>query len=590
MESCISHSREAELASAGVISYEAAVMGAFRTREAFATCRPFSVMILGFGSEYLYRDGVLCYLRGHAIHVLNVHEAANTEMVISLPPKIYGMMDCRIKLMSFRDNVLVILCIPPSTNAKSIILAINTLAGTLADAERIRLSVRVPRSSTCFIRHNARHVIYGLYSDTVVGWHGHREWQFWHFKLLISQEGRRLSQLTSHPGMDIGSTVVFEIFDDNLYVLSSQVTVDTEEQDPISYYHVSRYDLKKDGPEEPETWPMWRRQHREGPIHDSWTDLALRRDEDSGGLLITETRREWQDGHSKQKRTAYIRPLIDAAAAAAENFGDTTINEPPVSDIISSTAHAGESARWTPPPDPSVQENTRAHSPPSRPRDPRLPRHCHPEYKGDQPPSQFRDYRLAQTKYRAYNYSSAAFLDIVYDDQSSTQYPPFQQQIRFRLQSRIQTRSEDCFEDRGIRTWPPLDAPGELLKVLNPGSGAGELDGCSDERSVLYMAGSDISGQGKPIVLVNFDPLIRFPGLKTLDELERRRGNQNLPSFNDRVSLDQINIGSQGQPGEMIGAATSSNQRGDPGTGGRVSRFRHLRAMWQQIGCGYQLR
>ena len=565
-------------------------MGALRTREAFATCRPFSAMILGFGSEFLYRDGVLCYLRGHAIHVLNVHEAANAEMVITLPPKIYGMMDCRIKLMSFQDNVLVILCMPPSTTAKSIILAINTLPSTLPDAERIRLSVRVPRSSTCFIRHNPRHVIYGLYSDTVVGWHGHREWQFWHFKLSSSQEGRKLPQLTSHPGMDIGSTVVFEIFDDIFYVLSSQVTVDTEEQDPISYYHVSRYDIREVELEKPESWPMWRRQHREGPIHDSWTDLALGRDECSGGLLITETRREWQDGHSKQKRTCYFRPLIDADAAAAENSGDTTINEPPASDTIVSTAPVGESARWTPPPDPSVQENTRAHSPPSRTRDPRLPRHCHPEYKDDQPPSEFRDYRLAQTKYRVYNYSSAAFLDIVYEDHSSAHYPSFKQQLRFRVQSRIQTGSEDCFEDRGIRTWPPLDAPGELLKLLNPGSGASELDGYSDERSVVYMAGSDISGQGKPIVLVNFDPLIRFSGLKTLDQPERRGNEPNSPMVNDGVSLGQRSMRSQGQPSEMPGASSSSNPTADPGTGGRVSRFRQVRAMWQQIGCGYQLR
>ncbi|KAL9101920.1 MAG: hypothetical protein Q9187_009187 [Circinaria calcarea] len=393
--------------------------------------------------------------------------------------------------------------------------------------------------------------------------------------------------------MDIGSTVVFEIFDDELYVLSSQVTVDTEERDPTSYYHVSLYNLRDTEPQKPKTWPMWRRQHREGPIHDSWTDLALKRDACSGKLLVIETRRAWQDGHSKQKRTSYIEPLISEAEAATEGFGDTAMSRSPVSNTVEPTAPAGEPARWTPPPDPmlpSRSEMARPHLSRSRTRLPRKARHCHPEYKGDQPPADFRDYRLAQTKYRVYNYSCAAFLDIIYDDQSPTQFPQFKQQLRFRVQSRVQSRvqadSEERFEYRGIRTWPPSDAPGELLKVINPESGAGRLDGCSDERSVVYMAGSDVSGQGKPIVLVNFDPFIRFSGLKTVDQAEHRRDEQDLSTFNNGLLLDQMNIGSHVQPRVALSEPAASN----PAAGGRVSRFRQIRAMWQQIRHGYQLR
>lgn len=51
---------------------------------------------------------------------------------------------------------------------------------------------------------------------------------------------------------------------------------------------------------------IWRRDHREGPINEMWTDLAIRFDETTGRPVIVECRREWADGNSENHQTVYL--------------------------------------------------------------------------------------------------------------------------------------------------------------------------------------------------------------------------------------------------------------------------------------------
>ena len=567
MENCCFYSREARLARDGKLSFVKAVSNAYHTREAFASARPFSVIVLGFGSDFLYRDGVLCYIQGISIHVLNVYEAADTEMIINLPPSISGPLK-KMKLMSYRDNVLAILCTPCTPSPKSSILAVETSSGPMSDVQRIRLSQPVVRGSMPFIRHNSNHLIYGYHSDSI-GWHGHREWQFWHFRFPRPQEGKKLPQMKSHPGMDIGSTVVFEVYDDNFYILSNQVTLDTEEQDPMSYYHLNTYDLGKTDlslPEhdQPEYNRLPRRQHREGPIHDSWTDISLQKDERGGGFIIAETRREWQDGQSTQKRTCYLTPLEDTM--------DFTPMLPRPSVQPAAVADPDSARAMTPPPDPVYSVTSSTLPPEPSPIAKRNPLYYHPEYTSSQPPSAQREFRLAQTKYRVYNYSASAFLDVVLDNEPPLHNPRLLQHVRLRVRSRRQISpltvdgslsSDERFVNRNTKMWPPLDAPPELLDLLNVGSGINSLEACSDERTVIYMAWSNSSRQDKTIVLVNFDPTIRFSGL-------RRLGNA-------RTECQRASPRSTSGGGNQI-------------CEGRVSRFKLVRAQWKHVNRAYQLR
>ena len=610
MKNCILYSREADLARNRQISYEAAVTNAFRTREAYANARPFSVMTIGYGTEFVYREGVLCYLNGRLIRVVNIHEARSLELVFTLPPKLYETMDCRIKLMSYQDNILVIMCIPLSSDPKSIIVAVNTQDREIPDVDRVRLSVRVPRSSTYFVRQNKEHLIYGYYSDINVGWHGHREWQFWHFELNGSREGQKLQKLTSHPGMDIGTTVVFELFDNYFYVLSNQSSVDTEEPDPTSFYHVNRYQLKGGILQNP--IQIWRRQQREGPIHDSWTEFALQRDECSRNLFITETRREWQDGHSDQKRTFYSEPLV--FTSTTETSAEPAIINPTIGATSESLVDRDTSGRWTPPPDPIVlaKLDLSTGKPPVRRR---IPRQYHPEYAGSQPPLTFRNFRLAQTKYRTYNCNCMAFLDIVLDDQLSSTVPGSQPQLRLRLQSRTQASpldengllrkpeidlqignillgSEEVFADRGTKMWPSLNAPTCLTRLLNPEPGLSYLAAQADERSVVYSTGSSL-GKDRPIILINFDPAIQFPGLERLDEHPKETYEQTIrgPESNDGLAPDSqrtMDLGDRERVSSSPGQGLrQENKAADMR---RMSRFKREKALWREIRQGYQLR
>ena len=54
---------------------------------------------------------------------------------------------------------------------------------------------------------------------------------------------------------------------------------------------------------------IYRRQHAEDPINDSWTNLSLQVDESTNHLVIVESRREWLDGASKQYGTFYTQNI-----------------------------------------------------------------------------------------------------------------------------------------------------------------------------------------------------------------------------------------------------------------------------------------
>lgn len=566
--------------------------------------------MLGVGSQFLYRGGILCYIRSHIVHVLNVHEAASSELLVNLPMKVKGASDSEIKLMSFQDNIVAVMYIPVSDDTQAVVMAvdINTdgLQGLrIPDIERIRLSAQVPKSSKYFIRHDCKQLIYGYHSDSVIGWHGHREWLFVQFRLSKPPVHKKLPRLKSHPGTEIGCNVVFEIFDDYFYIISTQVALDTEEADPTALYYVSRYKLWEDiNKQETEKWEMgeyWRRQHREGPIHDSWTDLALRRDECNGQLVITETRREWEKGGSKSKRTSYTQPLTSELIFKNPEALTSGLPQPEPADSSTSVpVDAGEDLNirmMTPPRDPSKPGPSDPFSI-SMPGRRRIPRDCHAEYAGDSPPHDFREFRLSKTKYRSYNRSSQSFLDIVLDDQKPEQRQ-YKEQIRLRIQSRARASpldarglilegdpdhnmgeniedSDEAFRNKTMKLWPPVNAPADLLSLTNPNpANLPRIDAGSDERSVIYMTGSTKEGENKPIILVNFDPAIKFSELPMLGE------------------------GPSSSTGETSGGRKRSYQEvselpmyqaGAFKKDGRTSRFKRQPAMWRELNHGYRIR
>ncbi len=597
------HTKEARLARDGVITYADAARRVFRRREAFATAQPHSVLVLGYGTSYLYQSGVLCYIHGQHIRVLNVHDAVQTENVIHIPTLIGLAVYTdsakhigQLTFLNYCDRILACLYEVGDDGGKAWLVAIDIRPGP-ATRRRIRLALPLETTEKLFVRHNKKHLYYGTHSGTAS--HGHHEWIIKSFELHGPTEQPSL-QLSNFVGSDLACTVAFEIHNDYFYALSNQTSFDVEEVDWTSYYHCLRFPLDKPQKECIQVnREIWRRQHIEGPINDSWTDLGMRVDERSGELLIVEGRREWQDGGSESLRTFYTQKiefrLNDELEAlkAEESSGDgiqststsSCLQALPIDDPLTST----------------LDENSKPHWAPPRKR---LKRDYHPERDPEEErcSTQNRIFTLAKTRYRTYNPCSSSFLDLVLDNRVSASIAPnclLGHQIRLRIGSRKRAklkRNEDTghvipeeqerFVDRGIRLWPPENTPTDLINILNPSLNTSEVEATSDERSLIYMAEFPPPSQERAIIFINFDSAIRFTG---------------LPILNLKSSQGAIADGNICQYDVMLEPRRLDNCKGKqsvrpiaairPTCSGPIPAwFREEKAMYLEIGKGFQLR
>lgn len=472
--------------------------------------------------------------------------------------------------MYYSDGILAIHVTNRGHNESSLKF-INT-KHKLPDSERgvgfISLGLT---SSRLFVRHTAQYVCFGTHTGT--GSDGHRKWiihtcnmNFVKSNIEIGNVELSKLLLDDFHGNDIGSTVAFEINDGHFYAVSNQGTYEVEEVDWTSFYHCVRFPL--DRPVEEATQKdarVYRRQHAEGAIHDSWTDLTLQHDERTNDLFIVESRREWVGASSKQARTFYTSRISFAMPETTypswegDSLGyDITPPLPlPVDDILTTVLDSSHSANYMPTP----KQYSWAR---------------HPELPSTMPlqPSP-RSFILARTKFRAYNYSCSAFLDLVEDGQCCPNSPPAAVPcLRLRIGSRRFAPTDDLFgyEDgrnasdhtftsgspRGehvrfaddtqyrytpIRMWPPppsrCPCSARLHDIMNPdvrpnlgmGSGQKTITAVSDERSIVYMvkpskaysyesaSGDRADSDLGTIVLVDFGRSSMPTSSSTTDEL-----------------------------------------------------------------------
>jgi hypothetical protein len=444
--------------------------------------------------------------------------------------------DC-ITLLSYKDGILALLYEAHGDLDESWLVAIDRRIDPHEDP--VKLVCPIDHSGKLFVRQNGSYLYYGTHTGMSTE-HRHHEWVIMGTNLEAGEK-MPVVQLGGFVGSDIGVTVCFEIYNDYFYALSNQTSFDVEEIDWTSCYHCVRFPVSN--PSEIRRYDkIWRRQHMEGPINDTWTYLSLHLDQGNNHVVIVECRREWKDGGSTSMRTFYNMPLPFPNESPISNKGDDD-------DSDSSAKYFLATDHSFPEHDILVTQIDETNNPIYVPGRTHLPRQCHPEYSNtDSPP---REFILAKTKYRTYNLACSAFLDLVNDPPNS----PFSAS-RGRLRLRIGHRklksplspdekgrevlrkpkedpsgvpipgSEEEFEDRGVEMWPPEDAPQELLEVLCPFRSIGKVVAASDERSVIYMTGPSYSKQ-RAIVLINFDPTVsrvllkpdpavNFTGLKRL--------------------------------------------------------------------------
>ncbi|EEP75377.1 predicted protein [Uncinocarpus reesii 1704] len=479
------HSAECRLAASGQISYRQAIRRAFDVREAVATAQPYSAGIMGYAESFQFRQGVLCYKYGHTIRILHTRAADGTEQVIDVRAAfseavlpLTASEQLQVTLLYYSDGITTCLC---KWGGRTWLMAFDVCSHSReVGVSRLRMGVYLPED---------RNVT------------------------------KRPVQLENVVGSELGSTVCFEIRDGYLYVVSNQTSHEEEEIDWTSFYVCVRIPLSR--PTEPMWQRYWRRQHQEGPLNDTWTNLSLQTDEDTGNLIIVECRREWRDGGSENYRTYYMQPIDRPHAQAewdAEILDPVTMRTPfPTEDPPSPGFPRYRPVSRLPSDDPLTRTLDAFSKPNYVPPRKRVKRQYHHEYTTEERNSDSRkDFPLSKTKFWTYNYSALSFIDLVNDPLPTGAFSAPSDRLRLRIGSRKRKCpideageevspgflyppehlhedatpmecSEERYESRGIKLWPSDDAPEELLRTLCPRSASGEIQAAADERMIVYL-------------------------------------------------------------------------------------------------------
>ncbi|KAL8956733.1 MAG: hypothetical protein Q9193_005823, partial [Seirophora villosa] len=560
------YSKEFELVAAKLLSPAAAIRKLYNRRRAFATAKPSSVIVLGDGKSFLYRQGILVYVRGRTIRILDVHNASRREGVLFASLIAEQILDTccvstEVELYNVQDGLLTFMFHGETQTLgwKSWVLVIEADYHKDAEdfhSERVLLVVDLWTPEDLIVRNDTSHICFISPTGSSVNGR-HREWvcKVWD---LREQEPRPIAlQIRELAVSELGQGLVFEIFDGYLYAVSTQSPFEMDEPEWTSFYTCYRFPLDNPHPLTLEKLRIWRRHHQEGPINDLWTDLKLHKDEMTGKLFVIEARKEWTSGCSAQSRTWYRQELptqFSHSEAATADGGDLPqLSGADHSHDLSSSDISTQDPPYlhaTLPVDSGLDAKSfTAISSERRPGHARLPLNTHCEYPSDDPAPPIVDsFILAKSKNRAYNPSASAFLDLVIDDRQPSAQSKWAQQIRFRIGSRCEASpldsngmihkhcidsfggqvvpdSELRYVDQGISVWPPANAPTVLQDLLNGnvvsdnarsrGSGRktlGEVTAVSDERSIVYLVkekGAPEDAQGQ-LILLSFDQHLQY--------------------------------------------------------------------------------
>jgi hypothetical protein len=450
---------------------------------------------------------MLCILEGNIIRVSDTH-AQRENSTIDLSHIIDTFSEAsasssssgtKSSLLYYNDDIVTIYVEGRGGQDNGHIYAINTKPGVLGQARLIKM-IRPEATHKLFARHTSQFLYYGTY--TSVGSQGHYEWEVQGISLHGENNNLPCAPIQLHGffGTDISSTIALEIHEGYFYAVSNQTSFEVEEIDWTSFYHCMRFPVDNPKPEFLESnKKLWRRQHDEGVIHDSWTDLSLQIDESTNNLMVVEARREYHKNLSRQVRTFYISEFVSGFNSPHSSTEGSPLLE----------ASTGPELPWG---DAYIQTLDSTNNPSYAPPELRYNWNFHPEASLRSNPG--RSFILARTKLRAYNYSCASFLDMVEDDrccnESSTSC------LRLRVGSRsvapLDWKELDvampqlltlpalpndvAYRHSTTKLWPPsaLRCPcsKRLHHILNPPLPGGSaysrsITGTLDERNLVYM-------------------------------------------------------------------------------------------------------
>ncbi|KAJ5882709.1 uncharacterized protein N7473_011143 [Penicillium subrubescens] len=536
LQSVLAYSKEGRTALAALSGYRKAVGHRFDICEAIATASPYAVAMLAYAADFVYHQGVLCYRVAHEIRLLNVHHGARHEQVLNLYeviPRLDAVLQeetpdaaSRVKSLHCSNGIVVFRLEGISAQPDSLV-AID-MAPRQSRHKRLLFHKPIPSSGPIVVRHSRAYLWYGVFVETL----GSQGAWLCHGVDLATGETIEI-QLEQVACGDLGKTICFEIHHDHLYTISTQVISEDDERFS-SFYHWSCFAPRN----KTRKWRgrLWRRENREGPINDMWTDLSIRKDEATGRPMILECRREWPNGNSENHRTTYIEPLPTPAELQADH--PEGYSESPLIGDDSDNEEAGPSK------DPVINR-TYEHRPEKR-----LRRNYHPEHEVSDDPIDRQEFIYAYTKHHRYDLASSTFIDLVNDPTPQATGVRVQDRLRLRTVSRkpkcpideegtagipgllfpptlldpnglpIQG-AEERFVSRGVHVWPSEKPPTELQNLLCPDQRSGVVIALADERSLIYsISCPGLPSQHKALILISFDPALHLPTLRPLPPSE----------------------------------------------------------------------
>lgn len=482
--------------------------------------------------QFIYANGTLCYILDQKLRVLRFHESTDTELVVDIRKFLAthvvesdGKRLYKFRVVHYAHGIVS--CLYTHTWKQepfNLIVVFDLHKGKFLTKERISSFFKL------FVRNTEKYLWMGAQAE--VGDDGFRRWMV---KVYSIEEDKWFDKLVLADvvGSELNSTVCFEIIDDYFYGISSQTMFIVEQIDWTSFYHCFRYPVDKPFAESVEILPKklsWRRQHADGVIDDRWSFMMLRKDEETGELILTESRKEWPDGQSQSRRSYYSMKI---------DFSTPSVSEP---DPLANGQRYGDSSTF--PNDVLARmrnENSRSNF------HERVLRPAKFIHHGDDWQTR-PEFTLSKTPLRTYDLSCQTWIDLVDDSEPS----PLEPTQRIRLRSGHRRRRYDqvtgCpggsgnspppttqdeiiereFSNDEVLYWPPEQHPtdpddrlDDLLTTMNPTNHLGYIMGTSDSRCVVYTTGGDAKNGIRPlldsterppmaILYLSWDPSVRL--------------------------------------------------------------------------------
>ncbi|EGY18296.1 uncharacterized protein VDAG_08630 [Verticillium dahliae VdLs.17] len=439
---------------------------------AVRTANPFFAGVVAMVDAFVYSNGMLCYTshdRGtvmNTLRLLDLRQPSSAEIVIHLTHIGFGGSVWNLKPLVepiyYADGFVSCIFRPTSTsqtkqNTHSTLLVFRPASNQLVLTYPL---ARPGQEDFCFVRNNSEQVWIGEWENVADG-RGCLVLQLFD----VPSRTWKLPQVrTPAPvGDELGKTVCVEIIGNYMYVVSNSATSNANQArdaDWMSHYYAVRFPLA--APQKLEVAPkegLWRRNHKEGPIHG--TTISLETDTHTGKLVIVEVRKESPEAVWPPVTTSY-KTFLDFAPAACSN--------PPVA--------CKEQAS-------GFREASLVHT-----------------LETSQRYSSYRPY------IRSYHQDSESFLEVFpyYATVSGGEISsPTQSWLRLRSVTKSSEAMPAAF-------WPVGATPNLHTKLnpyfaLNPRyPGRFQVQGTADDRSIVYALGERGPNVLRPVVLLSFDP------------------------------------------------------------------------------------